>query len=557
MNNIIAMIPAAGRGSRMLSLTEDNPKALLPLHNKTIIDLHLDKCIKEGIIDVCIIVGYKKEKLIEHVNKLYSNKLNIIFAEQKLLKGLAHALYYGIEEISNKYDINKYNLLIMLGDTIIKDKLPKNKYSWIGYSEVEDYQRWCLMETNNDIITSFIDKPDKRPNTNKAVIGIYYFNNIGYLKDCITNIIINDIKIKDEYQLSSAMELYMKKYNLYAKKFNDWYDCGEFETFIKSKKNLTRYFNDVKITDDNTIIKSSKDINKINNEINWYLNLPRKLLIYTPQLIDYNNNSYELEYINFNHLQDLFLYNLPNMNDWHDIFDKIFNMINKFKNYSSNNFDKYYIMEKNKKIFQDKLFERLNKYDKKIKQLFDKNLIINDVEYLPFNFLKQKLILELVNIINNINYYQIIHGDLFFGNMFFDINSQTLKIIDPRGSFGELNNESNEEKIYGDIRYDLAKLNHSIKGKYDFIINNLYTFEIKDFDKNKFNYIIYDNKSHNEINKLFDEFLIKEGYNTKEISLITATLFLSMVPLHSENFNNMLLMYLIGIQLLNKAILEV
>jgi len=100
MNNIIAMIPCAGRGSRMLSLTDDNPKAMLPLHNRPIISWHLDKLLHEGIKDVCIIVGYKKEKLINYVDKFYSKKMNIIYAEQTELKGLAHAINIGINEIS-------------------------------------------------------------------------------------------------------------------------------------------------------------------------------------------------------------------------------------------------------------------------------------------------------------------------------------------------------------------------------------------------------------------------------------------------------------------------
>ena len=45
--------------------------------------------------------------------------------------------------------------------------------------------------------------------------------------------------------------------------------------------------------------------------------------------------------------------------------------------------------------------------------------------------------------------------------------SETLKILDPRGNFGI-------DGVYGDIRYDIAKLMHSIIGRYDFIINDLF-----------------------------------------------------------------------------------
>jgi len=59
------------------------------------------------------------------------------------------------------------------------------------------------------------------------------------------------------------------------------------------------------------------------------------------------------------------------------------------------------------------------------------------------------------------------HGDLCFCNILYDINSQAIKLLDPKGSFGKIG-------IYGDIKYDIAKLKHYVHGKYDFIINDLF-----------------------------------------------------------------------------------
>ena len=89
---IFALVPAAGRGSRMFSLTDENPKVMLPLYNRPLIAWQLDKFIEEKIEYICIVVGYKKEKLISYVNRFYSDKFKtIIFAEQKELNGLARS----------------------------------------------------------------------------------------------------------------------------------------------------------------------------------------------------------------------------------------------------------------------------------------------------------------------------------------------------------------------------------------------------------------------------------------------------------------------------------
>lgn len=541
----------------MMSLTDDNPKAMLPLHNKPLIAWHLDKLIEEEVKKAIIIVGYKKEKLIEYVNKFYSDKIDITYIEQRELKGLAHAIKQGLDTLSEE-QLENNNLLIILGDTIIKDPLKgllEEDYSWIGYKEVDDYKRWCLMETSHNEVVRFIDKPDYDPMTRKAVIGIYYFHDIFELYSNIQEIIKKGVTIKGEFQLSSAMELYMDSYSLCSIQFNDWYDCGEVETFNNTRKNITRNFNNIKVTDDNTIIKMSPSNNKkIIQEINWYSSIPNKLKVYTPQLIDFDKHVevdepafYELEYINFTPMQELFLYNLPDIPTWEKLFENVFHMIDKFKQYSVDaNFDydaheDVYITKTNNRI------EELKSQNPLWEKIMSQNFItINGKAYKNMPLIIDE-IFDIVreNILTDCrDNWQIIHGDLFFGNMLYDINSNTLKVIDPRGNFGK-------DGIYGDIRYDIAKLYHSIYGKYDFIVNDLYSLQYNNHD---FNYIIYDSKRHEDIIKTFDKYIENNGFYKNDIFAITSLLFMSMIPLHKENLNNQIMMYLTAIQMFNEII---
>lgn len=552
-NKVIAMIPAAGRGSRMLSLTDNCPKAMLPLKNKPIIGWHLDKLIDEGINDVCLIVGYKKEKLINYVNKFYGDKLNITYIEQTELLGLAHAIKLGIDAIKTKYSYN-YELLIILGDTIIQDSFQDiilQEHSIIGYNIVDDYKRWCLIKTNNNNeITEFVDKPNKDPNTRKAIIGIYYFKDANLLNKCIELIIDQNIKIKNEYQLSSAMEKYKEYSKLLAHKFDQWFDCGEVETFNKTRQNITRHFNSIEVTDDKTIVKKSTNENKIKQEINWYLNIPNKLRVYVPQLIDYsiikNNVFYELEYVNFTPMQELFLYNLPDLSEWNKFLGLTFDMIERFNIHSTGT--RFNATEHVSEILLDKTKQRVNELintNKYFNELFNLNYIkINGNTYKNINLIWNNVENYLKeNVINNsAQYWQVIHGDLFFGNMLYDINSSTLKIIDPRGNFGI-------DGIYGDIRYDLAKLNHSILGKYDFIVNDLYALNIN--HEYEYDYIIYSSERHNDVLNLLKQQVENRGYDYKQILVITGLLFLSMIPLHKENQNNQIMFYLKAVEILN------
>jgi len=58
-----AVILAAGRGSRLLSLTDDRPKCLVDLHGKPLLHWQLGALKKAGIKDVLVVRGYLKEKI--------------------------------------------------------------------------------------------------------------------------------------------------------------------------------------------------------------------------------------------------------------------------------------------------------------------------------------------------------------------------------------------------------------------------------------------------------------------------------------------------------------
>jgi hypothetical protein len=123
----------------------------------------------------------------------------------------------------------------------------------------------------------------------------------------------------------------------------------------------------------------------------------------------------------------------------------------------------------------------------------------------------------------------LIHGDLCYSNILFDSRSFQIKVIDPRGL-----NFAGQPSIYGDSRYDLAKLNHSVVGRYDEIVAGRFDFTrngILNFDLN-----LPEKASRQQIE---DRFLGTQfggrSANSLAIKAITITLFLSMLPLHRDN----------------------
>ena len=143
--------------------------------------------------------------------------------------------------------------------------------------------------------------------------------------------------------------------------------------------------------------------------------------------------------------------------------------------------------------------------------------------------------------------FNIIHGDLCFANIMVDTNLSFIKVIDPRGKFGTYD-------IYGDFRYELAKLFHSVDGKYDFIIKDLFDVNF-DYKRARIDYCIQDQKRDFDLYKVFiDTFKAEIGNSLKQIEMIEALLFLSMIPLHSESIKHQMVMLGTGLEILNRVV---
>lgn len=128
----------------------------------------------------------------------------------------------------------------------------------------------------------------------------------------------------------------------------------------------------------------------------------------------------------------------------------------------------------------------------------------------------------------------------------YDNRNNIVRLIDPRGNFGGYG-------IYGDNNYELAKLLHSLDGKYDLIVEDLFEVNLTD---EEINYRIFYNQKQDDIKNLFYEKLKEYEIDRKKIQLIESLLFLSMVPLHSDSYDRQLLMISLGIEKINKFLKE-
>jgi hypothetical protein len=175
------------------------------------------------------------------------------------------------------------------------------------------------------------------------------------------------------------------------------------------------------------------------------------------------------------------------------------------------------------------------------------NIKVNGKTYISLEEITHLLQEKIPEYLFDINYFTIIHGDLCFANIMVDNNLSFIKLIDPRGKFGPYD-------IYGDYRYELAKLFHSVDGKYDFIIKDLFDVNYS-FEVPSITYSINNRKQNYELFEVFNEVFEDEIQGQCDnIQFIEALLFLSMIPLHGENIKHQIVMLATGLDILNRVI---
>lgn len=538
--NIAAIIPAAGRGSRMLTLTDNCPKCMIPISGRPLIAYLLDQLIDHNVKDVYVIVGYKKEVLIEYINLIYGDKLNITYIEQTELLGLGHATYLAMKEVvKHEYD----SVFMMLSDSIFNDSSVFNfgDTSYLTCIPVKDYSRWCMVGLTNNFITKFYDKPVVKPDSNLAIAGVYYFTNVKLLYKSLEDSISSGVTIRGEYQISTAIEKYLENEKIIPNviSIDDYYDFGELDAYYENKKrfNLSRAFNSVSYDNDMITKRSSSNYHKIQKEIMWFLTMPKTFYKYIPPLLDYSMRDddvyYSMPYCNGSTLQELWMYSNMPVEKWINILSNIYKIFCEFERASASDH-----LVDTKKFLKNNFEKRSIKID----ELFSDNtsFIINGNKLRALSELKDYFCSSLDSLES---YSSIIHGDMVFSNIIYDLNTSSISLIDPRGDF-------NGDVIYGDRNYDLAKLAQCIVGDYDYIVSNLFKL---DYNDHQVNYSIYNSRSDEEkyylVKNICDRFNVKES----SVLLLTAIQFLTMIPLHYENELHQKLMYTKFVELLNKS----
>lgn len=237
------VIPMAGMGTRMRPHTLTIPKPLIPVAGKQIVHRLVEditRVCNEVVDEIAFIIhpafGKKVEEALIAMAQKLGAKGTICYQETAL--GTAHAVLCAKESL-------KGNVIVAFADTLfIADfKLDTAKDAIIWVQKVEDPSAFGVVKLNDaGMITDFVEKP-KDYVSDLAIIGIYYFKNGENLCKELQYLIDNNIHVKGEYQLTTALEnMKNKNIQFYPGQVDEWLDCGNKNaTVITNQRVLANY----------------------------------------------------------------------------------------------------------------------------------------------------------------------------------------------------------------------------------------------------------------------------------------------------------------------------
>lgn len=231
----------AGRGSRLRPHSLTVPKPLIPVAGQPIVHRlvkDIAKVLNEPIDEIAFILGepaFFGDDVVESLKELANDlgaKASIYRQDQPL--GTGHAIMCAKESLSGP-------AVIAYADTLIRANftLDPQADAVIWVKQVDKPESYGVVKLNsNEEIVELVEKP-KDFISDLAVIGIYYFKDVGVLKQELQYVLDNNIVNGGEYQINDGIKGMMAKGKVFKTgQVDEWMDCGNKAITIETNTRM-------------------------------------------------------------------------------------------------------------------------------------------------------------------------------------------------------------------------------------------------------------------------------------------------------------------------------
>ena len=331
-----------------------------------------------------------------------------------------------------------------------------------------------------------------------------------------------------------------------------WRDLGHQDIIFGDDPHFdTRSFNELQISQDRLSLVKRSTEKKIKDEIAYLMNLPDQFAFLFPRIRRTSHSNeweYEMEYIPARPLSEYLCFWKLHPASWTQVFEQLMGLVCQFRDHRDKDAINITLNSEKRKALYLKMFNsRKSQFPKELSRVTKcSSISINGKEIKGLPTVIDRFEQDLIQMSNSLE-VSFYHGDLGLSNILFHPPSGLIKLIDPKGSLFE------EGKCLGDYRYDVAKLFHSVVYGYDFVNYQLYSVGQLD-STNQFNLKFIGYQDHKWVSSAFIG-AVNSRFSSetlRSIKILTAMLFLNMIPLHSDSSEKQLAYLLIAILILNE-----
>ncbi len=198
-----AVVLAAGKGERLIPLTEKRPKHLLPVGGRPLLEWSLTGLKESGVSEVLLVTHYMEEQIKEHFGDGSSLGLEISYARQDDMRGTADAFRIGKEYIDDEEFVGFYGDLFVQPSglkALLKAHRPGE--TTLSVVPVADPSQTGVVELEGDLITNIVEKPPpgEEP-SNLGNAGMYVFT-----PEIFQRIKETGLSSRNEYEITDSLK---------------------------------------------------------------------------------------------------------------------------------------------------------------------------------------------------------------------------------------------------------------------------------------------------------------------------------------------------------------
>lgn len=232
-----AIIPLAGKGTRVRPHTHSRPKPLLRVGNRPVLSYVVDQLVESGVTELICITGHLADQIESYLACEYPG-LEKRYVEQVEQRGTADAIRLARPLIHGPVLIVFVDTIFDADLSLIESRPEDDGIIWA--KEVEDYQRFGVIVTDdNGYMSRIVEKPAE-PISRLANIGLYYIRDHELMFEGIAEVMARE-PLLGEYFLTDAFQYMIDQGSrIFTAEVEGWWDCGKVETLLETNREMLR-----------------------------------------------------------------------------------------------------------------------------------------------------------------------------------------------------------------------------------------------------------------------------------------------------------------------------